>query len=165
MKEAIDGIGKLKMIMIGGHDSSMEILMNFLNGLNIIKKTEYPHYAFNFLLELRKYNDKHYIEIYYNDNLKYNRTMDEFKNTLDKSKYSNFNNYCKAFHRVKANINHDNNTKKFRIKAVNNIIIIFFVIIVFVSIIFIVTKRRKAKLNLNKSIDISSTAKINKEIK
>ena len=92
MKEAIDGIGKLKMIMIGGHDSSMEILMNFLNGLNIIKKTEYPHYAFNFLLELREYNDKHYIEIYYNDNLKYNRTMDEFRNTLDKSKYSNFNN-------------------------------------------------------------------------
>ena len=94
MKKTIDGLSKLKMIMIGGHDTSVSLLMDFLNGMKIIKRNEYPHYAFNILFELRKYNTKFYLEIYYNDILKYNQTLLKFKNLLDKSKYSNLYNYC-----------------------------------------------------------------------
>jgi ATP-dependent Zn protease len=157
MKDAIDGIGQLKMIMIGGHDSSVDILMNFLSGMNIVKRTEYPHYAFNILFELRKYNNQYYIEIYYNDNLKYNKTMDEFKNVLDKSKYSDMNNYCKTFHSVKINIKPENKTKKFRIKIINYIIIIVLVLIVIGIIIFLVIRRKKKKLDTSKSIANIST--------
>ena len=157
MKDAIDGIGQLKMIMIGGHDSSVDILMNFLSGMNIVQRTEYPHYAFNILFELRKYNNQYYIEIYYNDNLKYNKTMDEFKNVLDKSKYSDMNNYCKTFHSVKINIKPENKTKKFRIKIINYIIIIVLVLIVIGIIIFLVIRRKKKKLDTSKSIANIST--------
>ena len=157
MKDAIDGIGKLKMIMIGGHDSSVDILMNFLSGLNIVKRTEYPHYAFNILFELRKYNNQYYIEIYYNDNLKYNRTMDEFKSILDKSKYSDINNYCKAFHPIKINRKPVNNIKKFRIKIINYIIIIFIVFMIIGMIIFYGIKMRKMK---NKSASPKSVSNV-----
>ena len=84
MDDSIKGISKLKMFMIGGHDSTVAPLMNFLNGLKIVKRTEYPHFAYNIIFELRKYNNEYYIEIYYNDILKYNKTMKEFKNVLDK---------------------------------------------------------------------------------
>ena len=96
MKNEINGVSKLKMIFLGGHDSTVSPLMNFLNGLKIIKRTQYPHYAFNILFELRKYNNDFYLEIYYNDILKYNQTIIKFKNILDKSKYSNLYNYCGA---------------------------------------------------------------------
>jgi len=165
MKDAIDGIGKLKMLMIGGHDSSVDILMNFLSGLNIVKRTEYPHYAFNILFELRKYNNQYYIEIYYNDNLKYNRTMDEFKSILDKSKYSDINNYCKAFHPIKINRKPVNNIKKFRIKIINYIIIIFIVFMIIGIIIFYGIKMRKMKIKSAspKSVSNVSTTEIIKK--
>ena len=94
MKDEIDGLGKLKMIMIGGHDSTVSPLMNFFDGLNLINRTEYPHFAYNVVFELRKYNDDFYLEIYYNDILKYNETLIKFKNFMDNSKYSNLYNYC-----------------------------------------------------------------------
>ena len=108
MQDSIEKKSKLKMIMIGGHDKTLSQLLNFFNGLNIVKRTEYPHYAYNIVFELRKYNDKFYLEIYYNDNLKYNRTLKQFKNTLYKSKYSNLYNYCGVPKNSKNNNSDDN---------------------------------------------------------
>ena len=116
MKNVIDGKSKIKMIMIGGHDSTVAPLMNFFHGMNIIKRTEYPHYAFNIVFELRKYNNQFYLEIYYNDILKYNQTLDKFKSILDSSKYSNINNYCKKT----VNVENDINIKKENIKILKN---------------------------------------------
>lgn len=94
MREAIDGNTQLKMIMLGGHDTTVAPLMNFFNGLNIINRTEYPHFAYNIVLELRKYNEEMYLEIYYNDILKYNKTLVKLENILNNSKYSNLYNFC-----------------------------------------------------------------------
>ena len=35
-----------------------------------------------------------YLEIYYNDILKYNKTLKAFENILNNSKYSNLYNFC-----------------------------------------------------------------------
>lgn len=94
MRDSIENANQLKMIMLGGHDTTLAPLMNFFNGLNIIKRTEYPHYAYNIVLELRIYNKEMYLEIYYNDILKYNKTLKAFENILNNSKYSNLYNFC-----------------------------------------------------------------------
>ena len=94
MNKAIDGEGPVKMVMIGGHDVSLDKFMNFLDGLKIIPRNQYPHFAFNIVIELRKYNNKFYIEFYYNDTLKYNNTLLKFQEILNNSKYSNLYNYC-----------------------------------------------------------------------
>ena len=94
MFDAVEGRSELKMIMIGGHDITVDKFMNFLDGLRIIPRTHYPHYACNIVIELRKYSDEFYLEFYYNDILKYNETLQYFMDTLDNSKYSNLYNYC-----------------------------------------------------------------------
>ena len=153
------------MIMIGGHDSSVDILMNYFNGMHIINRTEYPHYAFNILMELRKYNNIFYIEIYYNDILKYNQTLDKFKHILAKSKYSNINNYCRNFYGDKEEKNKnrniiDKNINKLRINLIYKIIIILcFTFIVIQSISFISKKRKKIELNNSKEENIDNISK------
>ena len=94
MVNAIEGTSDLKMVMIGGHDITVDKFMNFLDGLKIIPRTHYPHFACNIVIELRKYNEEFYLEFYYNDILKYNETFQTFADTLDNSKYSNMYNYC-----------------------------------------------------------------------
>jgi len=94
MNNAINGNSPLKMMMIGGHDTTVDKFMDFLDGLKIIPRTQYPHFAFNIVIELRKYNNDFYIEFYYNDILKYNNTLQNFQNILNNSKYSNLYNYC-----------------------------------------------------------------------
>ena len=94
MFDAIEGRSELKMVMIGGHDITVDKFMNFLDGLKIIPRTHYPHYACNIVIELRKYSDEFYLEFYYNDILKYNETLQYFMDTLDNSKFSNLYNYC-----------------------------------------------------------------------
>ena len=165
MDDVINGTGKLKMIMIGGHDSSVDILMNYFNGMHIINRTEYPHYAFNILMELRKYNNIFYIEIYYNDILKYNQTLDKFKHILAKSKYSNINNYCRNFYEDKEEKNKNRNIidksiNKLRINLIYKIIIILcFTFIVIQSISFISKKRKKIELNNSKEENIDNISK------
>ena len=152
MKDAIDGVGKLKMIMLGGHDTTVSPLMNFFNGLNIINRTEYPHYAFNIVFELRKYNDDFYLEIYYNDILKYNQTLEKFKNVLDNSKYNNLYNYCSSL-QTKQNNNIKNEKKVMFVKLLynkNNIIIIVIIslnILIFLYIFIYFYKRKKKILH------------------
>ena len=94
MNNSINGNGPLKMMMIGGHETTIDKFMDFLDGLYIIPRTEYPHFAFNIVIELRKYLKGFYIEIYYNDILKYNNTFLSFQNILNNSQYSNLYNYC-----------------------------------------------------------------------
>jgi hypothetical protein len=94
MDNYINGRSKIKMMMIGGHDVTVGPLMDFLNGLNIIPRTHYPHFACNVVIELRKYGQNFYLEFYYNDILKYNNTLEIFKSILDNSKYSNLYNFC-----------------------------------------------------------------------
>ena len=94
MLNAVEGKSKIKMFMVGGHDITMEPFMNFLDGLRIIRRTHYPFYGCNIVFELREYSDEFFLEVYYNDILKYNQTLETFKNTLDRSKYSNLYNKC-----------------------------------------------------------------------
>ena len=94
MDNYINGRSKIKMMIIGGHDVTVEALMNFLSGLNIIPRTQHANFAFNIVIELRKYGQNFYLEFYYNDVLKYNNTLEEFKSILDNSQYSNLYNYC-----------------------------------------------------------------------
>ena len=94
MVNAIEGKSELKMFMVGGHDITLNPLMNFLDGMKIARKTQFPYYAFNIVIELRKYNDDFFLEFYYNDVLKYNQTLETFMDTLDKTKYSNLYNKC-----------------------------------------------------------------------
>jgi hypothetical protein len=94
MDNSINKRSPLKMIMIGGHDNTLDKFMDFLNGMRIIPRTHYPHYACNIVIELRKYKDDYYLEFYYNDILKYNNTFETFKKILNNSKYSNLSNYC-----------------------------------------------------------------------
>ena len=94
MDNSISGNSPLKMVMIGGHDVTVDKFMNFLDGMKIIPRTHYPHYACNIVIELRKYNNDFYLEFYYNDILKYNNTLLNFNNLLDNSKYNNLYNYC-----------------------------------------------------------------------
>ena len=94
MDNYINGRSKIKMMMVGGHDTTVAPLMDFLNGLNIVPRTHYPHFACNLVIELRKYGQDFYLEFYYNDILKYNNTLEKFKNILNNTKYNNLYNYC-----------------------------------------------------------------------
>ena len=123
MYNAINYKSKLKMMMIGGHDVTVGQFMTFLNRLQIIPRTYYPHYAWNIVIELRKYSQDFYLEFYYNDILKYNNTLEKFKSILDNSIYSNLYNYCgippKAINH-KAKIILQNKTQKNQSKNIKN---------------------------------------------
>ena len=132
MNMSINRKNSLKMIMIGGQRTTIDKFMNFFDGMKIIPRNEYPHFAFNIVIELRKYNNNFYLEIYYNDKLKYNETYQVFKNILYNSKYNDLFNYC-------------GNPLKYRIKEFYKkkhylfyfiIIFILFMIILFIFLIF-----------------------------
>ena len=94
MNNSVNGVNPLKMILIGGHGLNLVPFMNFLDELKIINRSHYPSYAYNIVIELRKYSNDFYLEFYYNDILKYNNTLYIFRTILDNSKYSNLYNYC-----------------------------------------------------------------------
>jgi len=152
MYKAINGTSKIKMMMIGGHDVTLGPFMDFLDGLKIITRDHYPHYACNLVIELRKYNEDFYLEFYYNDILKYNNTLEKFKNILYNSKYSNLYNYCgipskinkmKKYFGIK-------NTINFFIFIILMILVIALIIILipFMIIRFIIRKRKKKFIKL-----------------
>ena len=94
MYKAINGEGPVKMVMLGGHDITVDQFMNFLSGMKIIPRTHYPHYACNIVAELRKYGNDFFLEFYYNDILKFNDTLEVFQGLLENSKYNNLYNFC-----------------------------------------------------------------------
>lgn len=160
MKDAVDGNGKTKMILIGGHDSSVSLLMDFFDGMNIIKRNQYPHYAFNIVIELREYNNSFYLEIYYNDTLKYNQTLETFKNILNNSQYSDMNNYCKYF--VNETNNYSPNNDK---NGIITVIIIFIIVCcIFFTLeyfLFSIRKKRRKKINIEKNMKEINSISIN----
>ena len=109
MDNYINGRSKIRMMMIGGHDVTVAPFMDFLNGLNIIPRTNFPHFAYNIVMELRKYGQDFYLEFYYNDILKYNNTLEIFKSILDNSKYSYLYNYCGVPSYLNITINNETN--------------------------------------------------------
>ena len=113
MDNYINGRSKIKMMMIGGHDVTVGPLMDFLSGLKIIPRTKFPHFAFNIVIELRKYDQDFYLEFYYNDVLKYNNTLEKFRSILDNTKYKNLYNYCG----IPSYLNNTNNTTN---QTINN---------------------------------------------
>ena len=149
MEDSINNKTKLKMAMIGGHDITIDKMMDYLDGLNIIKREEYPYYGFNLLMELRKYNrtfnitsndsiyDNFYVEIYYDDKLKYNKTYNELKRTIMNSRYSNLKNLeskC-IIEKIKKNLK-------------NDLIVVFLLILVLmISIILILYIKKIKKSN------------------
>ena len=84
----------------------VEVKSDFLSRLKIIPRTHYPHFACNIVIELRKYGQDFYLEIFYNDILKYNNTLEKFKTILNNTKYSNLYNYCG----IPSYLNNTNNT-------------------------------------------------------
>ena len=106
MDNYIKGRSKIRMMIIGGHDVTLAPLMDFLSRLKIIPRTHYPHFACNIVIELRKYGQDFYLEIFYNDILKYNNTLEKFKTILNNTKYSNLYNYCG----IPSYLNNTNNT-------------------------------------------------------
>ena len=148
MYNAINGTSKIKMVMIGGHDVSLGPFMDFLDGLKIIPRSHYPHYACNLVIELRKYNKDFYMEFYYNDILKYNNTLETFKNILNNTKYSNLYNYCgipSKINKIK-NFFGIKNTINFYIFIILMILVIILIILLIpFMIIKLITRKRKKK--------------------
>ena len=151
MKNVIDGKSELKMMMLGGHDNTVGPLMGFLEKMNIAKSPGYPHYAFNIIFELRKYNKEFYLEIYYNDILKYNQSIIKFKNTLDKSKYSNYYNYCKvSSYKQSYEIKKTNNSFNYIKKLIYAYLIILCFFILYLIVYCFSKKRNKNNKKLPK---------------
>ena len=157
MNKAINNNNTLKMMMIGGHGITVDKLMNFLDGLKIIPRKEYPHYAFNMVIELRKYNNDFYLEFYYNDILKYNNTLNNFTDILQKSKYSNLYNYCGTSLKSFLGVNEDKNLFIFIISLLITSIIVIIIIIIF----YFIWKRKKKfvklieeKVQIQKSVSV-----------
>ena len=70
-----------KFVLYSGHDATVfEFQKIFKDYFNI--EFEFPVFSATQLIELRKYRDIYYIEVYYNDRLKMNITYDEFKNKI-----------------------------------------------------------------------------------
>ena len=100
-----------------------------------------------------------YIEIYYNDFLKYNQTLEKFKDILDRSKYSNINNYCKNFNYYKSN--------KYESKRIGiKVILIAIIIAGFIAIIseyLIFASEKKKYLSLKKIKNFKNEYAISKD--
>ena len=70
-----------KFVLYSGHDSTLYEMQSCLNkSFNI--NFENVDFAAEQLIELRKYSNTFYVEIYYNDKLKLNITFEEFKSSI-----------------------------------------------------------------------------------
>ena len=70
-----------KFVLYSGDDSTLFEIQKILKECFNIE-FEYTDFSATQLIELRKYNDIYYIEVYYNDRLKMNITYEEFKNRI-----------------------------------------------------------------------------------
>ena len=84
-----------KFVIYSGHDSTLFQMQSFLKTcFNIeVEKTEF---AATQLMEVRKYGNQFYVEVYYNDRLKMNATLPEFEKQIKKNVFSenHINNIC-----------------------------------------------------------------------
>ena len=84
-----------KFLLYSGHDDTLTQMQIFLNKHFNINK-EWVPFASNQIFELRKYGNKFFVEVYYNDRLKMNITFDEFSSIVKKNILSldEINNKC-----------------------------------------------------------------------
>ena len=84
-----------KFLLYSAHDDTLTQLQIFLNKFFDIAK-EWVPFASNQIFELRKYGDKFYVEVYYNNRLKMNITFDQFEDVIKKNIISEeeINNKC-----------------------------------------------------------------------
>ena len=143
MNKAINNNNILKMMIIEGYDITIDKFMNFLYGLKIIPRMQYPHYAFTLLIEFKKYNNDFYLEFYYNDILKYNSTLNNFNDILKKSKYSNLYNYCGTSIKSFLGIYEDKNIYIF----IFSLLLTFIIVIIIIIIFYLIWKRKKNLLD------------------
>ena len=159
MNRRIDGEKSLRMLMVGGHDTTIGDFMNFFDGLNIIPRTQYPDFAFTIVIELRKYNNDFYIEFYYNDILKYNSTLKNLQNILNNTKYYNLYNYC-GIPPWKKN-NRAKNYQKYKYLFIAILTGIILVLSIIALIIYLIIKNKKKFTKLseesqkNKHVELS----------
>ena len=130
-----------KMILISTHDTSLAIIQIFLkNSFNI--ELDYPYLASNFVIELRKYNYNFYVEIYLNDYLKLNITLEDFEKNISEISYDE-----------KYIINYCFGTKENNIDFV--LLILFFIFFVLLIVFLFLSKYCCCKNNKNIKSSIS----------
>ena len=76
-----------KFVIYSGHDSTLFQMQTFLKECFDVK-VEKTEFASTQLFELRKYEKKYYVEIYYNDRLKMNITLEEFEKKIKNNIFS-----------------------------------------------------------------------------
>ena len=84
-----------KFLLYSAHDDTLTQLQIFLNKFFDIAKEWVPFASYQ-IFELRKYGDKFYVEVYYNNRLKMNITFDQFEDVIIKNIISEevINNKC-----------------------------------------------------------------------
>ena len=85
-----------KFLLYSGHDDTLTQMQMFLNICFEIEY-EWVPYASTQLFELRKYGDKFYVEIYYNDRLKLNITFNEFSKKIENYRMTEKEIYGKCY--------------------------------------------------------------------
>ncbi len=86
MNRSVSGSGKLKYVLYSAHDISQVVLLLGLQKMNqSITIKEAPDFAANVLFELTAGDDKqHYVTIYYNGNVIYSATFENFAEQFKK---------------------------------------------------------------------------------
>ena len=84
-----------KFILISSHDTSLAMIQIFFKKV-FNTELDYPYLASNFIIELRKHNDKFFVEAYLNDYLKLNVTLEDFEKKIMEISYDEkyIVNYC-----------------------------------------------------------------------
>lgn len=77
-----------KFVLISAHDTSLAMLQSFLSKF-FGSEINYPYFASNLIFELREYNNKNYVEGYFNDFLILNESFDNFQKTIMENSYDN----------------------------------------------------------------------------
>lgn len=134
---------KPKFVYYSGHDSTIFELQKILK-LSCNVEYEPTQFASTQLYELRKYGNKFYVEVYYNDKLKLNITFNEFKRRIKKviMNERKINNICYRKPEDKT-------------KIILIIILIFLIIILFLVIFKIIIEKISFDSNKMKVIQIA----------
>ena len=136
-----------KYILISSHDTSLAMIQLFFKNIFNID-LDYPYLASNFVIELREYNDKFYIESYLNDYLKFNVSFEMFEKKVLHISYDEkyIINYCLGI-------------KENSIESIDLLLLILIIIfvILFLLFLFLCSKNYNNIKQNNSNPNISST--------
>ena len=137
-----------KFILVSTHDTSLAMIQLFLK--NAFKnrtdlELDYPYLGSNIIIELRKHSNNFFVEVYLNDYLKLNVTLEEFGKKIIGISFDEKTviNYC-----FKKKYNIDNDTL---------LLLILFVVFIINVIIFIYLSKYCC-LNIKKNNNIITTS-------